>query len=327
MDRRSFLSTLAGLAFASPAFAKSINQGATTMRRVTFASGADTLIGQIYLPEGASALSPVPAVVVTGAWFTVKEQMPTTYALELARRGYAAFVFDFRGFGESGGAVRQRETPADKIVDIVAAAAFLKAQPEVDGARVAGLGICASAGYMVGAATQNADLKSIALVAPWLHDAGLVETIYGGKAAVEGLISAGRKADESFKATGRQTFVPGASRTDRAAIMFDVPYYTEISRGLIPAWRNEVDPGFWESWLTFDAMRYAPKLSQPFLMVESEAAALPAGARQFYAQLKGEKRELWLQGVTQFDFYDQPAAVTASADAVAVYFEEALRPR
>lgn len=209
----------------------------------------------------------------------------------------------------------------------MAAASFLKAQPEVDGARVAGLGICASAGYMAAAATESADIGSVALVAPWLHDAALVEAIYGGQGAVAGLIEAGRKAEESFRATGRQAFVPGASRTDRTAVMFDVPYYTEASRGLIPACRNEVDPAFWEAWLTFDAMGFAPRLAQPFLMVESEAAALPAGARQFYAGVPGEKRELWLDGVSQFDFYDQPAAVSAAVAAVADHFAATLRTR
>lgn len=294
------------------------------MRRVTFRSGADTLVGHIYLPEGASALAPVPAVVVTGAWFTVKEQMPTLYARELARRGFAALVFDFRGFGESGGAIRQRETPADKIVDITAAAAFLKGQPEVDGARVAGLGICASAGYMVGAAAETTDLAAVALVAPWLHDAALVEAVYCGAEVVAGLVATGRAADESFRSSGRQTFVPAASRTDRAALMVDVPYYTEPERGLIPAWRNEVDPGFWEGWLGFDAMRYAPKLTQPLLMVESEAAALPAGARLFYAEVAAEKHEVWLDGVSQFDFYDRLDAVAVSVDAVAAHLNRTL---
>ena len=297
------------------------------MRRVSFPSGADTLVGQIYLPEGASALDPAPAVVVTGAWFTVKEQMPTVYARELARRGYAALVFDFRGFGESGGAIRQRETPADKISDIVAAAAFLKAQPEVDGSRVAGLGICASAGYMAGAAARSADLRSIALIAPWLHDASLVETIYGGRDSVAALIASGRRAEQSFRSTGRQSFVPGASRTDRNAIMFDVPYYTEAGRRLVPAWRNEVDPAFWEGWLTFDAMRFAPKITQPFLMVESEAAALPAGARKFYAGVGAPKRQLWLDGVSQFDFYDRPGPVAAAVDSAVEHFGRNLGAR
>ncbi|HEX8448591.1 MAG TPA: alpha/beta fold hydrolase [Allosphingosinicella sp.] len=324
MNRRAFLLAVAGLALSGPAFSSPIRQGATLMRRVTFSSGADTLVGQLYLPKGASALDPAPAVVVTGAWFTVKEQMPTVYARELADRGYAALVFDFRGFGESGGGIRQRENPAEKISDIVAAAAFLKAQPEVDGTRVAGLGICASAGYMAGAAARSSDLKSIALIAPWLHDAPLVETIYGGRDSVAALIASGRRAEQSFRSMGRQTFVPGASRTDRSAIMFDVPYYTEADRGLIPAWRNEVDPAFWEGWLTFDAMRFAPRLTQPFLMVESDSAALPAGARKFYSKVRSAKREVWLDGVTQFDFYDRPGPVGAAVDAVADHFKASL---
>jgi uncharacterized protein len=173
-------------------------------------------------------------------------------------------LFYFRGFG---GEVRQREVPADKIDNILAAVGFLKEQPEVDGGRIAGLGICASSGYMVAASTRTTDIRADALVAPWLHDAALVETVYGGPEAVRGLIDAGRAADAGYRQTGRQRFVPGASTTDRTAVMFDVPYYTETDRGKIPAWRNEIDPAFWEGWLTFDALSYAPLLRQSFMMV------------------------------------------------------------
>lgn len=294
------------------------------MRRITFQSQGETIVGELHIPEGVSALEPGPAVVITGAWFTVKEQMPTRYAQELARRGYVALAFDFRGFGESGGAVRQRETPATKIEDIVAVAAFLKAQPEVDAARVAGLGICASSGCMVAAATRTVDLKSVALVAPWLHDASIVEATYGGAIGVANLIAAGQAAETSYQATGQQTFVLGASLTDQSAIMFGVPYYTESDRGLIPAWRNAVDPAFWEGWLTFDALQYAPLLTQPFAMVHSEAAAIPQGAHRFFDALSGPKSKLWLEDITQLDFYDRDAPVEAAANAVADHFAKTL---
>lgn len=294
------------------------------MRRVTFQSHGQTIVGELHLPSGVSALHPAPAVVVTGAWFTVKEQMPTRYAEELARRGFVALAFDFRGFGESGGALRQRETPATKMEDIIAAAAFLKAQPEVDGGRVGGLGICASSGHMVAAASRTGDLRSVALVAPWLHDAAIVEATYGGADSVAGLIAAGRAAEASYQATGKQTFVTAASLTDRTAIMFGVPYYTETDRGLIPAWRNQVDPAFWEGWLTFDAIQYASRLTQPFAIVHSEAAAIPQGAHRFYAGVTGAKSELWLDSVSQLDFYDREAPVKAAADTVAAHFAKTL---
>src|SRR5262245_45496744 len=66
-----------------------------------------------------------PAIIVTGSWLTVKEQMPELYATRLAERGYTTFTFDFSGFGESSGEPRQAEMPDRKIADLLAAADFL----------------------------------------------------------------------------------------------------------------------------------------------------------------------------------------------------------
>ena len=65
------------------------------VRRTTvrFDSAGDTLEGILFTPAEGSG--PFPAVVVTGAWTTVKEQMPGTYARALAAKGFAALVFDF----------------------------------------------------------------------------------------------------------------------------------------------------------------------------------------------------------------------------------------
>ncbi|GAB4460607.1 MAG: hypothetical protein OHK0029_24890 [Armatimonadaceae bacterium] len=297
---------------------------AVRSERVTFKSGDETLVGTLFLPENYRQGERVPAVLVTGAWMTVKEQMPKRYATELAKRGFAALIFDFAGWGESEGKRRQLEDPSRKIADIIAAAAYLKTRPEADPDRIGGLGICASSGYMVHAASRSGDIASVALVAPWLHNAGIVETTYGGKEEVAKLIAAGKAAEDAYRRTGTQEFVPAASTTDKRAIMFGVPYYTETDRGQIPAWRNEVDPAFWEGWLTFDAVAVAPRLSQPFFMVHSEAAAIPQGAHQFFASVRAPKGELWLENIGQLDFYDRNEPVTKASDAVAKHFRSTL---
>jgi hypothetical protein len=295
------------------------------VERVAFASGGDRIVADLYLPAGAPR--PAPALVVTGAWMTVKEQMAARYAREMAERGLVALAFDFRGWGESGGARRQFEDPQAKIADIRAAAAYLATRPEADRVRIGGLGICASSGYMAHAAATTPEIRSVALVAPWLHDREVVEQTYGGAAGVARLTAAGDSAEAAFRATGRQGFVPAASRTDRRAIMFGAPYYTDPGRGMIPAWRNEADPAFWRGWLTFDAIQAAPRIRQPFLMVHSDSAAIPQGARRFYARVTAPKRELWLPRVGQLDFYDRDAPVKASADAVADHFRATLASR
>ncbi|TIM12408.1 MAG: alpha/beta hydrolase [Mesorhizobium sp.] len=312
------LATATAVALGSSAFA------ASRVERVAFASHGEQIVGDLYLPEDLDPARPRPALVVTGAWMTVKEQMPARYARELADRGFVALSFDFRGWGESGGARRQYEDPSAKVADIEAAVAYLAARPEISKDRVGGLGICASSGYMVTVAAKNAAIKSVALVAPWLHDAEVVEQTYGGKDGIARLEAVGDAAEAAYRRTDKQAFLPAASLADERAIMFKVPYYTEAGRGMIPAWRNEADPAFWRGWLTFDAIQAARRLHQPLLMVHSEAAAIPQGARKFYARLTGPKQQLWLDNVTQFDFYDRAAPVESASDVVAAHFRATL---
>lgn len=97
-------------------------------------------------------------------------------------------------------------------------------------------------------------------------------------------------------------------------------YYTDPARGAVSAWENTFNVASWEGWLTFDALRAAPGVTQPTLIVHSEAAAIPQGAKAFLADIAGETSAIWLDAVTQFDFYDQDTAVAAASDAVADHF-------
>ncbi|MFM2315445.1 MAG: hypothetical protein RLZZ04_4723 [Cyanobacteriota bacterium] len=230
---------------------------AAQIKKVNFASHNQNLVGNLYLPDDYQEETKLPGVVVTGAWTTVKEQMPATYAEALADRGYAVLAFDFRNWGESGGKERQLENPTNKTQDIIAAANYLTTRPEVDSDRITGLGICASAGYMADAAVQSEDIKTIALVAPWLHNQEIVNEVYGGKESVQNLIDISRKAQAKYEATGELSLIPAASNTDKNAVMYQAPYYTEGDRGMIPEYVNEFNLASWDGWLTFDAIKMA----------------------------------------------------------------------
>lgn len=315
---------LANVAVATLQLSLSNNAEAAQIKKVNFTSNNQNLVGNLYLPDDYQEETKLPGVVVTGAWTTVKEQMPATYAEALADRGYAVLAFDFRNWGESGGKERQLENPTNKTQDIIAAANYLTTRPEVDSDRIAGLGICASAGYMADAAVQSEDIKAIALVAPWLHNREIVNEVYGGAESVQNLIDISRKAQAKYEATGELSLVPAASNTDKNAVMYQAPYYTERDRGMIPEYINEFNLASWEGWLTFDAIKIADNLTKPVQIVHSEAAAIPQGAKEFYSRLSGEKKELWLENITQFDFYDSPQVVTTASDAVAKYFQQIL---
>ncbi|MDJ0644123.1 MAG: alpha/beta hydrolase [Erythrobacter sp.] len=298
---------------------------AATSQRVLFESNGERLVGDLYLPDSYRPGDRLPGVVVTGAWTTVKEQMPRRYAIELADRGYAALTFDFRNWGQSEGEQRYLEDPTLKTQDIIAAAAFLSTREEVDAMQIGGLGICASAGYMAGAVARSEHLRSLALVAPWLHDQALVDAVYGGSDAVGSLVASGRAADGRFRTGGELVLIPASGPEGSDALMPGPGYYADPARGAIPEYDNHFNLASWEPWLTFDAISIADELANtPVRIVHSEAAAIPDGARRFYERLNGPKSELWFDNVTQFEFYDEQSAVTRASNAVVAHFDATL---
>ncbi|MEM6657841.1 MAG: alpha/beta hydrolase [Pseudomonadota bacterium] len=289
-------------------------------RTVTFENQGVTLSGTLYLPEDHDG-TPLPAVVVTGAWTSVQEQMPANYAREMVERGFAAFTFDFRGWGKSGDlpdGVRFVESPEAKTSDIARAFETLATLPEVDAAQINGLGICASAGYMVDAVAGNPLVQRVGLVAPWLQNGKIVETVYGGADGVSGLIDLSRAA----KAAGGQ-IIPAAGPEGADGVLMPIGgYYYEADRGAIPEYDNQWNNAGWEGWLTYHPADNPQRLDKPLAIVHSESAAIPQGVRRFLDGFAGDATMQWLEGVTQFDFYDNPEDVTRAADAMANHFHQ-----
>jgi fermentation-respiration switch protein FrsA (DUF1100 family) len=266
----------------------------------------------------------MPVVVVTGSWTTVKEQMPAVYARRLAERGYAALTFDFRGFGESGGAPREYESPARKSADIASAAVFARTLPVADGDRVGGLAICASAGYMARAIADGAPLRAFVTVAAWLHDPGTVGQVYGGAEGVAERLALAAAARERYERTGAVDYVaaydPGGNG---AAMFFPVDYYARPERGAVPQWVNRFPVMAWSDWLTYDALAAAPDVTVPTLLIHSDDSAYPDNVRRFHAALAGPKDLFWTQG-QHIDFYDRDPHVARAAAAAAAHFALAL---
>ncbi|MBD1864970.1 MULTISPECIES: alpha/beta hydrolase [Trichocoleus] len=291
--------------------------------RVVFQSEGERMVGNLYLPTSYKSGDKLPVIVVTGAWTTVKEQMPAVYAQRLADRGFAAFTFDFRYWGESGGAPRQYESPTAKVQDIKNAVTFLKTLPVIDGDRLGGLGICASAGYMAQAVAEDASFKSFATVAAWLHDRDSLNTLFG-EATVRNRMAIGWAAREQYDRTGQVAYVPAYSQGDRNAAMFgDVSYYGSKDRGVIPEWTNRFAVMSWPEWQGFDAMAIAPQITTPTLVVHSDGSALPDNARSFYASLSGEKQLVWTEG-QHLDFYDRDPQVSTTINALVTHFQTTL---
>ena len=292
----------------------------TAIRSVTFENEGATLSGTLYLPAEAPG-KPLPVVVVTGAWTSVQEQMPRVYAREMVERGFAPFTFDFRGWGKSGdlaNQVRYKEDPSAKISDIRAAIRFVSTLPEIDTSKINGLGICASSGYMVDAASGNPLVKRVGLVAPWLQNDKLIKAVYGGAQGVASLISVSRAAE----ARGGEIIPAAGPKGAKGVLMPIGGYYHDPGRGAIPEYDNKWNQASWEGWLTYRPADNPQRLDKPLAVVHSEAAAIPEGVKSFLKGFTGEATMKWLEDVTQFDFYDNPEDVRRAADVVAEHFRK-----
>ncbi|MBI2911001.1 MAG: alpha/beta hydrolase [Chloroflexi bacterium] len=108
-------------------------------RTVNFHSSGLKLEGVLFLPEGTAPAERRPGIVVCHGFTQHKEIFGLSYAAALARHGFAALSFDYRGFGGSEGQ-RGRLIPLHEVEDARNALTFLETVPEVDAHRLGLLG-------------------------------------------------------------------------------------------------------------------------------------------------------------------------------------------
>ncbi|MEM7380846.1 MAG: alpha/beta fold hydrolase [Bacteroidota bacterium] len=303
-----------------------------TMKKVNFKSEGLHLAGNLYYPPNYKEGEQYQAIVCSGSWTTVKEQMAGLYAEGLAKNGFITLAFDFRTFGESEGEPRSWENPSMKIQDIQNAVSYLKTLPEVNPERIAAFGVCAGSMYTFMAAAENPDIKAVATTASWLHDAEAVKLFYGGEEGVRLRIKAAQEAKKRYAETGETTYVKTISKTDSTAAMFgDFDYYLNPERGAIPEWNaDQFSVSTWEDWLSLDPFPAAPKINKPVFMIHSDGCVLPDYTKKFFEAIPSSKKELlWVETdqpspMHQFMFYDQEKEVNMAIEETSKFFRENL---
>jgi carboxymethylenebutenolidase len=135
---------------------------AASSKEVSYKSGNDTVKGILYAPDHANGK--LPALVVIHEWWGlndwVKEQ-----ASKLADQGYVTLAVDlYRGkvaTTPDEAHELSRGVPSDRAnADLKAAADFLRAQPNVDPARVGDIGWCMGGGWALDLALEDPQLKA-----------------------------------------------------------------------------------------------------------------------------------------------------------------------
>lgn len=282
------------------------------VERVTFTADGVTLVGNL-----AVAAEGAPAVVLTGPFTGVKEQVVGTYAARLHECGLTTLAFDHRGFGESGGR-RAHEDSQGKLADLRAAVSVLTAHPAVDSARVAAVGICLGGGYAVRAAATDPRVRAVVGIAG----------AYNSPVRFAGDLDGYRQALGSF-VERYDDELPAVTLDGAVAAMGGLePFaYYGTERSAAAHWENRVTYGSLHTLMTFDALGAAPLLAAtPLLVVHgrTDAYCAPELAEALYTAATGPKEIRWLDAKQHIDLYDVEPYVTQAADAAATFLHRHL---
>lgn len=158
---------------AAPAGEPVSYQGDIVRLDLRFACGSDDCAGWLFLPDDVRP----PVVIMAHGFAGTRDVALEPFALTFAEQGMAAFVFDYRCFGASGGAPRQLIDPWRQLEDWHAAIAFIRQRTDVDGSRLALWGSSLGAGHALVVAAQDAGVSAVVAQAP------LVDTSMEGEAA------------------------------------------------------------------------------------------------------------------------------------------------
>ncbi|HEY2334514.1 MAG TPA: alpha/beta fold hydrolase [Solirubrobacterales bacterium] len=274
-------------------------------RDVVFRSGADSCAAWLYPAAGSASEAPV-VVMAHGLSGTRRDRLGP-FAERFAAEGFAALVFDHRGFGDSGGEP-DRFDPAAQLDDWRAAIAFARSLPGIDSSRVVTFGSSMGGGNALAAAAEDPDVAAAVSQVPFLD---IVRQAHRSSPLVTARMLA---------AAARGAHLPAVGRPNELALI-NAPGGEEgwrrvVAMGEESRWRNRVSSR-WLLGRPFRPVRHAAKLHCPWLVCVGEADRVakpgPAIAAARRAPL-GELRAY--PGVDHFDVYDGPEHEAVVADEV-----------
>ena len=172
----------------------------------SFTSRGVRCAARVYRPTGTDLTLTRPVIVMGHGFGGVRALRLYAYAERFASAGYIVVVFDYRGFGESGGAPRQILDVTMQLQDWRAALQFARTLPGADPQRLVAWGTSFGGGHVISLAGQGEPLAAIIAQVPHVS----------GPAAV--------------RATGLRSalrLIPLALRDQAAALLGRDPVYVD----------------------------------------------------------------------------------------------------
>lgn len=191
----------------------------------TFHSHGTPCAAWLYRPDGVER---PPIVVMAHGFAAIRALRLAAYAERFAEAGFAALVFDYRGWGDSAGEPRRILGIGGQQDDWRAALAYARTLDGVDTGRVVAWGSSFSGGHVLRIAAEDRGLSAIVAQVP--HISGPASAFAHSPKQIARLTLAGLR-DQLGAAFGRQPYrLPAIGEVGALAMMTSPDAFPMLER-------------------------------------------------------------------------------------------------
>lgn len=251
--------------------------------------------------------NPAPTVVMAHGLSGTRRDRLGAFAGRFSEAGFAALVFDHRGFGDSEGEP-DRFDPRRQLEDWRAAIACARSRSEADADRVATFGSSMGGGNALAAAAEDLRVRAAISQVPFID---LLRQAHRSPRRVAARIAL---------AALRGHHLPAVGQPDEAALInapeAETGWRHVVAIGEDSRWRNRASAR-WLLGRPFRPARLAPTLHCPWLVCVGEADRVARPGPAINAARNAPQGELrTYPGVDHFDIYDGPEHEAVVADEI-----------
>jgi fermentation-respiration switch protein FrsA (DUF1100 family) len=271
------------------------------------------LAADLYTPKNLDKSKKYTGIIIGPPYGGVKEQGPSVYANQLAKRGYVCLAFDPSFNGESGGKKRKVSSSDIFVEDFSAGVDYLGTLSYIDRERIVGIGICGSGGFLLGAAAIDSRIKAVISVV--MYD---IPKINHNETDWDNILKKLKEKRWADVDNGKQEVID-LYKSDRVYYNDSLPSFPQDSK--YDEWKlfytterghhPHSTGGFTEtsqfSLANLQVTNNTDKITRPILFITSQKAHSFEFTNEIFNMLKNTKQNVYLKdvpNVEHIDFYD-----------------------
>jgi fermentation-respiration switch protein FrsA (DUF1100 family) len=280
----------------------------TRHEKVSFVSGGDVCAGYLFIPEAAADTGMRWPCVVLAHGFSGTMDRLLPHAERFAAGGIAALVFDYWGFGESGGEPRQVVDLPSQQRDLRAAIAWVRGRDDLDPGRVALWGNSLGGAHVISVAADDPGIGAVVAQIPFN---GFPRV--RGRSTMASLRLLGAILWDALRGRLRRSpaYIPMIGRPGQVAVVSTTEAQRHLAtlagEGGTTLWRNQVPPRGLLQMMRYRLVLDAARLRAPLLVcVAVDDTETPEATTRELAD-RAPHGTLRRYPGTHFDFYTDPS--------------------